>query len=229
MKSFYEAIIAEGGFAGQVFDVTQGDAGSFPDNTDIIDVLLSVGNGVLTGNAPVNIISTGALGGARSLTITATEQNGRFFFLSVRNSDITTNNLTVIASSDINGGGASFVINAARDYLFVHETGGVWRAYEQKFNLSGFARVFRATFSAGTWSAGTANRITIVRTGAPAAGEIGPHGLALASSYVVQVYRDSDNQLVDTGVIVNGGTGNITLTKTGLGANFAGRVIVVGT
>lgn len=229
MKSFYEAIIAEGGFAGQVFDVTQGDAGSFPDNTDIIDVLLSVGNGTLTGNAPVNIISTGLLNAARSLTITATEQNGRFFFLSVRNTDITTNNLTVVATTDINGGGASFVISSARDFLFVHETGGTWRAYEQKENLSNFARVFRGTFTALTWSAGTANQITIVQTGAPAAGQIGPHGLAIASSYVVQVYRDSDNKLVDTGVIVNGGTGNITLTKTGLGQDFAGRVIVVGT
>lgn len=229
MKSFYEAIIAEGGFAGQVFDVTQGDAGSFPDNTDIIDVLLNVGNGILTGNAPVNIISTGAFGAPRSLTITATEQNGRFFFLSVRNSDITTNNLTVIASSDINGGGASFVIASARDFIFVHETGGVWRAYEQKQNLSNFARVFRVTFAALTWSAGTNNRITVIRTGAPAAGQVGPHGLALASSYVVQVYRDSDNQLVDTGVVVDPVTGNITLSKTGLGQNFAGRIIVVGT
>lgn len=229
MKHFYEAIIAEGGFAGQVFDVTQGDPGSFPDNTDIINTLLSVGNGTLTGNAPINIISTGALGAARSLTITATEQNGRLFFLSVRNSDITTNNLTVIASTDINGGGASFVINAARDYLFVHESGGTWRAYEQKFNLSGFARVFRGTFAASVWSAGTVNRITIVQTGAPAAGQIGPHSLAVASSYAVQVYRDSDNQLVDLGVVVDPGTGNITLSKTGLGADFAGRVIVVGT
>ena len=229
MKSFYEAIIAEGGFAGQVFDVAQGDAGSFPENLDIIDVLLSVGNGALTGNAPINMISTGTLGAPRTLNITATEQNGRVFFLSVRNTDITTNNLTVTATTDINGGGASFVISAARDFLFVHESGGTWRAYEQKLNLSNFARVFRATFTALTWSAGTVNQITIIQTGAPAAGQIGPHGLAVASSYVVQVYRDSDNRLVDTGVIVNGGTGNITLTKTGLGVDFAGRVIVVGT
>lgn len=229
MKHFYEAIIAEGGFAGQVWDVTVGAGGSFPDNLDIQNILLENGNGILTGNAPVNLISTGTLGAARTLNIAATEQNGRFFFLSVRNSDITTNSLTVVATTDINGGGANFVINSARDFIFVHETGGTWRAYEQKENLSNFARVFRGTFLAATWSAGTANRITIVRTGAPAAGQIGPHSLALASSYVVQVYRDSDNQLVDTGVVVDPVTGNITLSKTGLGANFNGRVIVVGT
>lgn len=229
MKTFYEAIIAQGGFAGQVWDVTQGAGGTFPANTDIQDILLDVGNGALTGNAPVNLISTGTLGAPRSLTITATEQEGRFFFLSVRNTDITTNNLTVIATTDINGGGASFVVSSARDFIFVHESGGTWRAYEQKENLSNFARAFRTTFLAATWSAGTANRITIVRTGAPAAGQVGPHGLALASSYVVQVYRDSDNQLVDTGVVVDPGTGNITLSKTGLGVAFNGRVIVVGT
>lgn len=229
MKHFYEAIIAEGGFAGQVFDVTVGAGGSFPDNLDIINVLLENGNGVLTGNAPVNIISTSLLNAPRTLNIAATEQNGRFFFLSVRNTDIATNNLTVVATTDINGGGTNFVIASARDFLFVHETGGTWRAYEQKENLSNFARVFRTTFLAATWSAGTANRITVVRTGAPGAGQVGPHGLALASSYVVQVYRDSDNQLVDTGVVVDGATGNITLSKTGLGQNFAGRLIVVGT
>lgn len=229
MKHFYEAIIAEGGFAGQVWDVTQGAGGSFPGNTDIQDVLLDVGNGALTGNAAINLISTGALGAARMLNITATEQNGRVFFLSVRNTDITTNNLTVVATTDINGFGASFVISTKSDWLFVHETGGTWRAYQQVENSANFARAFRTTFTALDWSAGTANRITIIQTGAPAAGQIGPHGLAIASSYVVQVYRDSDNQLVDTGVVVAPVTGNITLSKTGLGANFAGRVIVVGT
>src|SRR5882672_4348123 len=122
MKTFYEAIIAQGGFAGQVFDVAQG-----PTNLDIISVLLSVGNGAITGNAPINMISTGVLGAARSLNITATEQNGRMFFLSVRNTDVTTNNLTVVATTDINGFGPNFVISSQRDFLFVHETGGTWR------------------------------------------------------------------------------------------------------
>lgn len=228
MKHFYEAIIAEGGFAGEVFDVTVGAGGSFPANTAVIDVLLEVGNGTLTGDAPINIISTSLLHAARNLNITNTEQPGRVFFLSVRNTDITTNNLTVVATTDINGFGPNFVINRHSDWLFVHESGGTWRAYEQVENASTFARIFRGTFLAATWIAGTANQITIVQTGAPAAGQIGPHALAIASSYVVQVYRNSDNQQVDTGVVIDPVTGNITLTKTGLGANFDGRVVVIG-
>lgn len=128
MKSFYEAIIASGGFAGEVFDVAQG-----PANLDIINTLLSVGNGTLTGNAPVNLISTGALGAPRSLFITSIEQNGRWFFLSARNTDLTTNPLTVIASTDINSGGPSLIINTPTDYIFIHESAGIWRAYIQSF------------------------------------------------------------------------------------------------
>lgn len=221
-KAFYEAIICSGGFAGEVFDVAAG-----PANTDIISALLSVGAGTLTANAPINLISTGALGAARTLTITSTEQDGRMFFLSARNSDITTNNLTVTATTSINGGGASLVISSARDYLFVHETGGTWRAYVQSLNAA--ASIFRATFAAAVWSAGTANRIVVIQTGAPAAGQIGPHALAIASSYLVQVYRDSDDTVVDTGIATDGVTGNVTLSKTGLGTAFAGRVVLAGT
>jgi len=91
------------------------------------------------------------------------------------------------------------------------------------------ANIFRGTIAGTEWGAGTNNRITIIQTGAPGAGEIGPHGLAIASSYLVQFYRDSDDQLVDLGIEVDGGTGDITLRKTGLAANSAGRVIVAGT
>jgi hypothetical protein len=223
-KSFFETIIASGGFAGESFDVAAG-----PANTGVIDVLLSAGAGALTEDAPVSLVSTGALTAARVLTITAVEQAGRYFFLSVRNSDIATFSLTVTATTDINGGGASLVLNEARDYLFVHETGGTWRAYQQKLSQGADSQVFRATFAGAVWAAGTANQIEIIQTGAPGAGEIGPHGTAIASSYTVNVYRDSDDEQVDVGVIVDGGTGNITLTKSGLGADFAGRVMVVGT
>jgi len=221
-KSFYEAIIASGGFAGEVFDVAAGAA-----NTDIIDVLLSAGDGALTQNAPINLISTGALGATRDLDITAAEDDGRVFFLSVRNSDITTNDLTITATTDINGGGTTLTVSEAVDYLFVHESGGTWRAYVQ--SMMAGANIFRGTIAGTEWGAGTNNRITIIQTGAPGAGEIGPHGLAIASSYLVQFYRDSDDQLVDLGIEVDGGTGDITLRKTGLAANSAGRVIVAGT
>lgn len=220
-KSFYETIICSGGFAGEVFDVAAGAA-----NTDIIDVLLSVGAGAITQNAPINMISTGALGAARALDITAAEDDGRVFFLSVRNSDIATFSLTVTPTTTINGS-ATLVVSAAADYLFVHETGGVWRAYVQ--NTSAASNIFRGTFASALWAAGTANRINVVQTGAPGAGEIGPHGLAIASSYLVQVYRDSDDELVDTGIVVTPGSGDVELSKTGLGTAFDGRVIIAGT
>jgi len=229
-KTFYEAIIAQGGFAGQVFDVAAG-----PANTDVIDALLSASDGVLTENAPVNMISTGALSagagtdGIVDLDITALEQEGRWFWLSVRNSDIGTISLTVTSTTDINGGGATLTISSAQDLLFVHESGGTWRAYRQELSTAPTnAKIFRDTFAASDWSGGPTNSITVIQTGAPGAGEIGPHGLAIASSYAVQVYRDSDDELVDLGTVVDGGTGDITLTKTGLGTNFDGRVIVVG-
>jgi hypothetical protein len=223
-KNFFETIIASGGFAGETFDLAVG-----PANTDVIDVLLSVGAGALQENSPVNMCSTGALGAARSLDISGVEQDGRFFFLSVRNSDLATFNLTITATTDINGGGASLVLSTAADYIFVHETGGNWRAYQQRLSTAATAAVFRATFAAADWTGGTANEVTIIQTGAPGAGEIGPHALDIASSYDVTVFNDADDEMVDVGVVVNTSTGDITLTKAGLGPNFNGRVLVLGT
>lgn len=85
---------------------------------------------------------------------------------------------------------------------------------------------FRGTFTAAEWSSGTPNAVTILQTGIPAAGQIGPHGNPVAGSYNVAVFRDSDDQQVDVGVEVDPANGNITLTKAGLGADFAGRVMV---
>lgn len=223
-KSFYEAIIASGGLAGENFDVAQG-----PVNTDIIDTLLSTGDGALTENAPLSLISTGALDDARDLDISAMEQDGRVFVLSVRNTDLSSNNLTVSASDNINGQSTTnpFTVSEATDYLFVHESAGVWRAYQLSTEES--AKVFRGSIAGSDWSDGTANRVTIVQTGSPGAGEIGPHNLEIAGSYVVMFFRDSDDELVDLGVEVDDTNGNITLKKTGLAANSAGRVIVVGT
>lgn len=221
-KEFYETIIASGGFAGEVFDVAAG-----PANTGVIDVLLSAGDGTLTQDAPINMISTGALGATRDLDITGIEDDGRVFFISVRNSDITTNDLTITATTDINGGGTTLTVSEATDYLFVHETGGTWRAYVQSQSVA--SGIFRDTFVAGDWTGGTAHEIDIIQTGAPGAGDIGPHGLAIASSYLVQVYADANDRQVRVGVEINGGTGDITLVKAPLAPNFAGRVIVGGT
>jgi hypothetical protein len=193
-------------------------------------VILSANGGttpsLLAENAPVSLVSTGALSFPQELDITGVENPGRFFFLSVRNSDITTNNLTVTASTSINGGGTSIVCSSAGDFVFVHETGGVWRAY--RLSLTANARIFRDTFLVADWTGGVDNRVTIIQTGAPAAGEIGPHGLTIATSYLVQIYRDSDDEMVDLGIEVDTSTGDISLTKTGLGTNFDGRVIVGG-
>lgn len=126
MKTFYEAILAQGGFAGGVFDIAAG-----PANVYVIDTLLSVGNGAITQNIPLNIISTGSLGGNRILDITNAEQNGRIFFLSARNADLGIYTITVSATTDINGGGSTFLIENPNDFIFVYEPGGVWRCYHQ--------------------------------------------------------------------------------------------------
>ena len=226
-KSFYETIIASGGFAGEHYDVAVG-----PTLDGVLTgSALSAGDGALGEDTPVSVISTGALGAARELDISGAENgDGRIILLSVRNSDITTNSLTLIPTTSINGFGPTtgLVINEEKNYWLIHETGGVWRAYEQRLDFGAAATVFRDTFAAADWGAGTANEITILRTGSPAAGEIGPHNLMDADSYVIQVYRDSDDELVDVGVIVDSATGDITITKTGLGAPFDGRVIIIG-
>lgn len=225
-KTFYEAIIAAGGYAGESFDIAAG-----PANTDVIDVLLSANGGTnasnLTENCPTSLFATGTLTADVTLDLTNAEADGRFIYLSIRTSDIATNTITLSPTTSINGA-ASLLINTQSDYILIHETGGVWRAYRQKTSLANEALIFRATFAGAVWSAGVNNQITIVQTGAPGAGQIGPHGLAIAASYVVQVFRDSDDEMVDVGVVVDDSTGNITLTKAGLGAAFAGRVVVIG-
>lgn len=127
MKTFYEAILAHGGFAGDVFDIAAG-----PVNLDIIDVLLSIGDGTPTQNIPLNIISTGSLNGYRTLSLSGVEQNGRMFFLSLRNTDLADDQfyITITATTDINGQGPNFIVNKHRDYIFVHETNGTWRVYK---------------------------------------------------------------------------------------------------
>ena len=56
-KMNYEHVFSSAGFSGESFDIAQG-----PANTGVIDVLLSVGNGALTEDAPHALVSTGVLG-----------------------------------------------------------------------------------------------------------------------------------------------------------------------
>lgn len=101
---------------------------------------------------------------------------------------------------------------------------------DSKIGGSGNSSVFRAAFLAADWTAGTANRIKVIRTGTPGAGEIGPHGLAASYTYTVQVYEDGvTSKLVDLGTEVDVATGDITLSKTGLATAFNGHIIIIGT
>lgn len=221
-KSFFETIIASGGFAGESYDLSSGPLAG------VVTGDITAADAALGEDAPVSVVVGGTLNAARELDLTGVEQDGRFIFLSVRASDITTNSLTLMVTTDINGMGptSGLTITEAQDYLLVHETGGTWRAYQQKLSQGADSQVYRATFAAGDW---VSNAITIVQMGAPGAGEIGPHSLGIASSYTVNVYRDSDDEAVDVGVVVDGGTGNVTLTKSGLGPSFDGRIMIVGT
>lgn len=137
-KSFFSTIIATGGLAGESFDINLG-----PLETDVIDVLLSSSSATfpseLQVNTPLSLVSTGSLGSPRALDISGIENDGRLFFLSVRNDDLDTNSLTILSGNSINGN-SSLVITQLSDLVFVHTTGGVWRVQvvytpEEKSNL----------------------------------------------------------------------------------------------
>lgn len=234
-KLNYEHVYAAAGFSGEQFNVAAG-----PANTDIIDVLLSVGDGALTEDAPHVLVSSGALGGARQLDISGMEVesaakggqalDGRFFYFSVQNSDITTNNLTVVSSATINGA-ATFVIATPGDYMFHHVTSGAWRVNILPTPAEKLATLARVSFASTDWDAGAVkNTIKILQTGTPGAGEVGPHGLTPYGSYVVQVINTdlTPDELVDV-EIQFASNGDITMKKSGLGQDFAGVAIIVGT
>jgi len=195
--------------------------------------LLAAGGGTvpseLQPNAPINLASTGALTGPRELDISGIEDDGRIFLLSVRNADIAVNDLTITATTDINGGGASLVVSSTLDLFFTHETGGNWRAY--RFTLPGTttgAAIYREILDSSLWAAGTNNEIVIIQSGAPGAGEAGPHGLVVAESYLVQTYRDDNGRQVSLGVTVDSGTGDVTLRRAGLAPNVDIRLVMGG-
>jgi len=232
-KLNYEHIFAAAGFSGETFDIAAGVA-----NVDVIDVLLSVGDGALEPDAPHMLESTGALGGARALDISGLEAenaaqggaalNGRFFYLSVRNSDIVASNITVSATGTINGA-ATLVIATEGDYLFHHSSSGNWRVNILPTPAEGLATIARVPFVVADWAAGTKNEITILQTGVPGAGEVGPHGLTPAGTYVVQIINtdNTPDEMVDA-EIQFAANGDITLLKAGLGAAFNGVAIIVG-
>lgn len=143
---FLTTIIASGGFAGETLDIAVG-----PLVTDAIDILLTssspTGPAVLQENAPLVLLSTGSLSSPRGLDISGVENDGRFFFLSVQNDDLDVNSLTITSSSTLNNL-TELIITSPGDYVFTHNSGGVWRVQavytpEEKSNLE-LQMAFRA-------------------------------------------------------------------------------------
>lgn len=233
----YSTILAGAGFAGESFDIAAG-----PADTGIIDVLLSVGDGALTEDAPHALVSTGALGGARALDLAGAEAesaarggmalNGRIMYLSVQNSDIATNNIT-ISTSTVGGsidGAASFVIDAAGDYLLHHISAGIWRVNVLPVPGKPLATIARVPFASTVWDAGAVkNTIKILASGVPAAGQVGPHGLIVKPTYVCQIINTDLAQPEIVVVEVQfAADGSITLKKAPKMADFAGVAVIVG-
>ena len=230
-KLLYEHVFAAGGFSGESFDIAVG-----PANTGIIDVLLSVGDGALTDQAPHVLVSTGLLAAPVALDISGMEVEsvaggsqalkGRFFYLSVQNSDIGTNNITITSSDTINGA-ASLVIDTAGDYLFHHIAAGVWRVNYLASAPFMAAEVARISFLTTDW---VSNAITVIQTGSPTAGQVGPHGLAAYGTYLAQVINTSvtPNEMVDV-ELQFAGSGNVTMRKAPAAPIFNGVIVLGGT
>lgn len=233
-KLNYEHVFSSAGFSGEQFDIAAG-----PADVGIIDVLLSVGDGALTEDAPHVLITSGALNGSRNLDISGLEAetaakggqalDGRFFYLSVQNTDILTNSITVSGGATINGD-ANFTIATEGDYLFHHVSAGVWRVNVLPRPSEQLATLARVTFDSADWAAGTVDHIKVLQTGTPSAGEVGPHDITASGSYVVQVLNTdmSPNELVDV-EIQYAANGDITLRKARRAPEFSGVVVVVGT
>jgi len=233
-KLNYEHVFSSAGFSGEQFDIAAG-----PADTGIIDVLLGVGDGALTEDAPHVLTSTGVLGGARTLDLTGLESesaakggqalDGRFFYLSVQNTDILTNSITVSGGATINGNG-NFVISTEGDYLFHHVSGGVWRCNILPRPSEKLATLARISFTSADWAAGTEDMIKIVQTGAAGAGEVGPHDITASGSYIVQVINEdlTPDEQVDV-EIQYASNGDITLRKARKAPDFNGVAIIVGT
>lgn len=209
-------------------------------DTLIQDVLLNVGDGTLTDDAPWMLTSTGALGAARELILDNTEVesaakggqplNGRIFILSVQNSDILTNALTVTGSTSVNGSAGGIVISTEGDYLFQHVQGGVWRANILPRPSESLATIARIPFIAADWDAGAVKNTIVVKRIAPiAAGQVGPHLLTAAGSYVVQVINTdlTPDEQVDV-EIQFAASGDITLKKAAKAPDFNGVVVILG-
>jgi hypothetical protein len=92
---------------------------------------------------------------------------------------------------------------------------------------AGLAKQF--AFEAADWAAGIPNRITVIATGTPGAGELGPHELPTGGTYHVSVFKEDGTPVaigVDTEVEVSLTTGDVTIIKTGISTPFKGRIVI---
>lgn len=84
-------------------------------------------------------------------------------------------------------------------------------------------------FAASDWMAGVQNEITIVQSGVPGAGQLGPHNFPIGRAYHISIFRQDGPPVltgVDVEVKINLTSGDITIKKAGLGQPFPGRVII---
>jgi hypothetical protein len=208
-------------------------------DTAIISNLLKSGNGNLTTDAPHFLKSSGAVGAARALNISAMEAEstvqgaqalrGRFFYMSFQNTDLSSNPITVTSSATINGA-ASLIVTTPGDYMFHHFQLGEWRANQMPRISEHHASVARVNFTAADWDAGASKEsIKILQQGVPVAGEVGPHALRIDASYVVQVLNTdlSPPELVQVEVQFDI-LGNVTLRKAKKAPDFNGVAVLVG-
>lgn len=200
----------------------------------------------LTEDAPLCLISSGALGANRTLNLAGMEVetlarggqplNGRFVYLSIQNTDVNNTlsgyRLRVKGSATVNG--AAYVdINSPGDYWFVHDQNGAWRVNVLPTPGEALATLTRIPFTAAKWGQHPTNKNTIVclQTGAPGAGQIGPHLLTIYSTYLIQVYN-TDNatwtEQVDVEIKVDKLTGDITLQKAQKAIPFNGILVISG-
>lgn len=230
----YNHVFSSAGFSGEQFDIAQG-----PADAGIIDTILSVGDGALTEDAPHVLVSTGALGGARTLDLSGLESesagkggqplDGRFFYLSVQNTDILTSSITISGGATINGN-ASFEVKTEGDYLFHHVTGGAWRCNILPRPAEKLATLARIPFTSADWAAGTQDMIKIIQSGVGAAGEVGPHEITAYGSYIVQVINSdlTPDEQVDV-EIQFAANGDVSLRKARKAPDFNGVAILIGT
>jgi hypothetical protein len=115
------------------------------------------------------------------------------------------------------------------DYLFTHVADGVWRCSSMPRPSEAIATLKRILFVAADWVNGTRNRIKIIPSGSVAPGEIGPHLLTVAGSYLVQVINTdlTPDEMVDVETQFDA-SGNIWLVKAEKAKAFNGVVVISG-